>query len=65
MRITISPLGRQIELAGRRRVADVLRELGILPGTAIVIRGEELLPEHEMIEADDWIEVRSVISGGI
>lgn len=64
MRITISPPGRQIELRGRRRVADVLRELGILSGTALVIRGEELLSEHEMLEADDWVEVRSVISGG-
>lgn len=64
MRITVLPQRKQVELAGRRRAADVLRELGFLPGTAMVIRGDELLPESAMLEADDDIEVRSVISGG-
>jgi sulfur carrier protein ThiS len=31
----------------------------------MVIRGDELVPENAMLEADDVIEVRSVISGGI
>lgn len=65
MRITILPENKHLELSGRRRVSDVLRELGFLPGTAMVIRGDELIPEGEMIEADDDIEVRSVISGGV
>jgi len=64
MRITLLPQGKEIELAGRRRVGDVLRELGLLPGTAMVIRREELVPEHEVLEADDSVEIRSVISGG-
>ncbi len=64
MRITVLPEGKHLELSGRRRASDVLRELGYLPGTAMVIRGEELVPEGEMLEAEDDIEVRSVISGG-
>jgi len=64
MQITILPEKKQLVLSGRRRVSDVLQELGYLPGTAMVIRGDELIPEGEMIEADDEIEVRSVISGG-
>jgi len=64
MRITVLPQRKQLELTGRRRAADVLRELGFLPGTAMVIRGDELVPESGMLEADDDIEVRSVISGG-
>jgi sulfur carrier protein ThiS len=64
MHITILPHRKQVELAGRRRAADVLRELGFLPGTAMVIRRQELVPESGMLEADDVIEVRSVISGG-
>jgi sulfur carrier protein ThiS len=64
MQITILPDGKQIELSGRRRVIDVLGELGYLPGTAMVIRGDELVPEGEMLEDEDVIEVRSVISGG-
>jgi sulfur carrier protein ThiS len=64
MHITILPHRKQVEIAGRRRAAEVLRELGFLPGTAMVIRGDELIPESGMLEADDVIEVRSVISGG-
>ena len=64
MRITILPEKKQIELSGRRQASEVLRELGYLPGTAMVIRGDELVPEGEMLEAEDEIEVRSVISGG-
>jgi sulfur carrier protein ThiS len=64
MRVTILPQRKEFEIAGRRRAADVLRELGFLPGTAMVIRGDTLVPENSMLEADDVIEVRSVISGG-
>jgi sulfur carrier protein len=64
MRITLLPQHREVEISGRRRAAEVLRELGVLPGTAMVIRGDELIPEHEMLEADDVVEIRSVISGG-
>lgn len=64
MHITVLPQRKQFEIAGRRRAAEILRELGFLPGTAMVIRGDELVPEGSMLEADDVIEVRSVISGG-
>jgi sulfur carrier protein ThiS len=65
MRITIRPQGKEIELAGRRCASDVLRSLDILPGTALIIRSGELVSEHEMLEAEDCIEIRSVISGGV
>ena len=65
MRITLLPSREEIELSGRRCVRDVLRELGVLPGTAMVIRGDELVPEHEMLDPDDCVEIRSVISGGV
>lgn len=64
MQITILPQGKQLEIAGRRRASDLLRELGFLPGTAMVIRGDTLVTEGSMLEATDVIEVRSVISGG-
>ena len=64
MRITVLPQRQELEIVGRRRAADVLRELGFLPGTAMVIRGDVLVPEGTMLEADDEIEIRSVISGG-
>jgi len=64
MHVTLLPEGKEMEFEGRRRVCDLLRDLGLLPGTAMVIRENILVPEHEVLEADDRIEVRSVISGG-
>ena len=64
MLITVLPQRTQIEIEGRRRVADILRQLGLLPGTAMVIRGDELVTDEEVVEADESIEIRNVISGG-
>ena len=60
----LRPQHRTVELAGRRSVGRLLADLGILPGTAMVIRGDVLLTEGEMVEEDDELEVRAVISGG-
>jgi len=64
MVITLLPQHTQMELEGRRRVADILRHLGLLPGTVMVIRGDELVCDDDVVEADESIEIRSVISGG-
>ena len=64
MRITLRPQRRTVEIAGRRRVGQLLTELGILPSTAMVIRGDLLLTESEIVEDADEIEIRAVISGG-
>jgi len=64
MRITLLPERRNVQLEGRRRVSDVLKTLGLVPGTVMVIRGDELVTDQEVVEADDEIEIRNVISGG-
>ena len=64
MHITLLPQRKQVELPGRRRVADILRELGLLPGTVMVIRGNALATDEDLIDADESIEIRNVISGG-
>jgi len=64
MRITLLPQHTHIEIEGRKRVADVLRHLGLLPGTVMVIRGDGLVTDDEFVEADEAIEIRNVISGG-
>ena len=64
MRITLLPQHRQIELDGRRRVGNILQQLGLLPGTVMVIRGNELICDSEFVEANETIEIRNVISGG-
>lgn len=64
MRITFLPQRREVELAGRRRVRDLLRDLGLLSGTVMVIRNDELITDEDVVGGDDAIEIRSVISGG-
>ena len=64
MRITFLPQRREVEVLGRRRVHELLKDLGLLPGTVLVIRNDELITEEDVVAADDAIEIRSVISGG-
>jgi sulfur carrier protein len=64
MKIKLRNPSREVELAGRKRVKDVLRELDILPGTVLVIRGAELLTADEVVGDGDELEVRPVMSGG-
>jgi sulfur carrier protein ThiS len=64
MRVHLHPQRRTVDIEGRRRVGQLLRELGVLPGTAMVIRGDLLLTDGEMVEDGEEIEVRAVISGG-
>lgn len=64
MKVVLRYPKREVEVAGRRRVKDLLKELDILPGTVLVIRGSELLTTDQVVGEDDVIEVRPVISGG-
>ena len=64
MRVHLHPQRRTVDIEGRRRVGQLLRELGVLPGTAMVIRGDVLLTDGEVVEDGEEIEVRAVISGG-
>jgi sulfur carrier protein ThiS len=64
MRVRLHPQKRTVEMHGRRSVARLLAELQVVPGTAMVIRGDVLLTDGEMLDDDDDVEVRAVISGG-
>jgi len=55
---------REIEVAGGRRVKDVLRALDIVPETVLVIRGDDLITADQVVRDDDVIELRPVMSGG-
>jgi sulfur carrier protein len=55
---------REVEVAGNRRVKDVLRELDIIPETVLIIRGDDLITTDQMVRDDDVIELRPVMSGG-
>jgi sulfur carrier protein len=64
MRVVLRNQGREVEFSGRRRVRELLAELGVLPETVLVIRGRDLLTNDEIVADDDVVEVRPVISGG-
>jgi sulfur carrier protein len=55
---------REVEVAGNRRVKDVLRDLDIVPETVLVIRGDSLVTGDQVVGDDDVIELRPVMSGG-
>lgn len=64
MQVRLEPQGKVLTISGRRRVGDLVQSLGILAGTVMVIRGDELLTDDEFLNDDDAIELRAVISGG-
>jgi sulfur carrier protein len=64
MKVLLRNPRREVEVAGGRRVADVLKDLAILPETVLVIRGDELLTSDTRLEEADTIELRPVMSGG-
>jgi len=55
---------REVDLAGNRRVKEILRELAIVPETVLVICGDDLVTTDHVVRDDETIELRPVMSGG-
>lgn len=64
MRVLLHHPKREMEIKGPRRIGEVLRELQLLPETVLVIKGNDLATEDEVVSDGDTIEIRPVISGG-
>ena len=64
MKVVLRNPRREVDVAGNRRVKDVLRELDILPETVLVIRGDELVTADQVVSDTDTLELRPVMSGG-
>jgi sulfur carrier protein len=64
MKVILRNPRRELEVSGKRRVKELLKELDILPSTVLVIRRDELLTGDTVIGDDDILEVRPVMSGG-
>jgi sulfur carrier protein len=64
MKVVLRNPRREVEVAGNRRVKDVLRDLAILPETVLVIRGDDLITADQVVGDTDTIELRPVMSGG-
>jgi sulfur carrier protein len=55
---------RELEVAGPVSVHALLNRLELPRETVLVIRGDTLVPGDAMLDDDDTIEIRPVISGG-
>ena len=64
MQIQLSHPARTVEVKGPKKVKDLLRELNLVVEAHLVIKGDDLVTEDEMLYDGDQIEVRPVISGG-
>ncbi len=64
MHVQLNHPVRSIEVKGPKRVKDLLRELNLVAEAHLVIHGDELATEDEMLSDQDQVEIRPVISGG-
>jgi sulfur carrier protein len=64
MTVHLSHPERDIEIKGPKRVKELLRDLNLVVEAHLVIRGDDLVTEDEMLKDSDRVEIRPVISGG-
>jgi sulfur carrier protein len=64
MQVQLSHPARMVEIKGPKKVKDLLRELNLVVEAHLVIKGDDLVTEDEMLYEGDQIEIRPVISGG-
>lgn len=64
IRVVLRNPRREVDVAGNRRVKEVLRELDVLPESVLVIRGDELVTADQVVGDGETIELRPVMSGG-
>jgi sulfur carrier protein len=64
MNVHLSHPDRDVEIKGPKRVKDLLRELNLVVEAHLVIRGDDLVTEDEVLRDADQVEIRPVISGG-
>jgi sulfur carrier protein ThiS len=62
MRITYRD--KEWELTGRRRVRDVIQQVGLIPHSVLALREGKLLTQDVMLDEDDEVRLVAVISGG-
>ena len=64
VQVQLSHPARTVEVKGPKKAKELLRELNLVVEAHLVIKGDELVTEDEMLYDGDLIEVRPVISGG-
>jgi sulfur carrier protein len=64
MKVHLTNPSKDLDIQGPTRVKQLLQQLQLTPEAYLVIRGDELVTEDEVLNDSDSIEIRSVISGG-
>jgi len=64
MKVHLSHPTRDLIIQGPKQVADIFKELNLIPEAFLIIRGQDLMTEDETVADGDSIEIRPVISGG-
>lgn len=64
MQVQLSHPARTVEVKGPKKVKELLRELNLVVEAHLVIKGNDLVTEDEILHDGDQIEIRPVISGG-
>ena len=64
VQVQLSHPARTVEVKGPKKAKELLRELNLVVEAHLVIKGDELVTEDEMLYDGDHIEIRPVISGG-
>ncbi|HJU06200.1 MAG TPA: MoaD/ThiS family protein [Nitrospiraceae bacterium] len=64
MKVQLSHPAREVDVKGPKRVKELLRDLDLVQEAHLVIRGDDLMTEDEMLKDTDQVEIRPVISGG-
>ena len=64
MQVLLRNPRRELTVAGPLRVQVLLDRLEVHRDTVLVIRGDTIVPGDVLLQDDDVVEIRPVISGG-
>ena len=64
MQVLLRNPRRELEVEGPLRVHALLARLEVNRESVLVIRGDTIVPGDVLLEDDDVVEIRPVISGG-
>ena len=64
MRVVLRNPRREFEVQGPISVTKLLARLDLNRESVLVVRGDTLVPGDAILEDDDTVEIRPVISGG-